>query len=132
MNPVNFHNDTVSINDIWYESHKTLIEKILIEVDQIDKIDSMVEKFLGPKQKLKKISDPNKPKRVKSAYLFFCEDKRELVKKNNPDIKVSDIMKELSKLWKNISPQELKKYEKLKEKDTERYQDEMEEYNLNK
>ena len=79
MNNFNFHNDTVTINNLWYQSHRTLIEKIAIELDVIDKIEDLSNKFLGDKQKLKKLSDPSKPKRPKSAYLYFCDANREKV-----------------------------------------------------
>ena len=39
MNHLNFHNDTVNINSIWYQSHRTLIEKIAIERDAGEYID---------------------------------------------------------------------------------------------
>ena len=41
MNHINFHNDTVHLNEIWYQSHKTLIEKIAIELEAIDKIEEL-------------------------------------------------------------------------------------------
>ena len=76
MNHLNFHNDTVNINSIWYQSHRTLIEKIAIELDVVDKIDELSKKFLGNKQKFKKLSDPSRPKRPRSAYLYYCENSR--------------------------------------------------------
>jgi len=48
----------------------------------------------------KKINDPNKPKRGKSAYIFFCSKKREEVKKNlGEGAKATDVTSELGKMW---------------------------------
>jgi len=48
----------------------------------------------------KKIKDPNKPKRGKSAYIFFCAKKREEAKKRlGEGAKATDVTFELGKLW---------------------------------
>jgi len=78
--------------------------------------------------------DPNKPKKNKSAYIYFCADKREEVKKTlGENYKPKDVIKELGKLWKesnvNVdSKKNLVKYYSMARKDKERYLNEMEEY----
>ena len=42
-----YYNSIVAINDIFYESHKILIEKVCIELEQTDKVDELIEKFRG-------------------------------------------------------------------------------------
>jgi len=132
MNHINFHNDTVGINALWFNSHKILIEKIAIELDQINKIDELTTKFLGNKQKLKKIVDPLKPKRPKSAYLHFCECNRPDIKNKNPSIKIGDLMKELGIKWREASEDEKKPFYEKHLKAREIYQDDIEIYNKNK
>ena len=44
---------------------------------------------------------------------------------------MADVSKELGALWKKLSAKDKKPYEKLAEKDRERYKDEMEAYNSN-
>jgi hypothetical protein len=63
---------------------------------------SKIEKIIKTSTKSsteKKVKDPNKPKRGKSSYLFFCADNREKVKKdlekNGEDFKATDVTKEL-------------------------------------
>ena len=63
MDPL-FHNNTVNINDVWFESHKSLLQMVCVELGHSDKIDDMVEKFLGKKLKMKSYKDPTKPKRA--------------------------------------------------------------------
>lgn len=41
-----------------------------------------------------------KTKKPKSAYMIFCDEKREEVKKNHPDLDFGGLSKELGRLWK--------------------------------
>lgn len=132
MSHIKFYNDTSALNHLWYESHKNLLTSLCIELGHTDKIEELTTKLLGAPLKIKPIKDPNKPKRVKSAYLFFCDEKRSSVmnklKKNNATIKIADVSKSLGKMWKSLSPANKKKFEKLSQADRERYADEMEQY----
>ena len=53
MASVVFHNNTVSINDTWYESHAHLVRMIALELGKPDKVPELLEKFLGTKMKIK-------------------------------------------------------------------------------
>jgi len=43
-----------------------------------------------------------KPKKCLSAYMIFVRDMRPKVCKENPDIKVLDVMKIVGKRWKEL------------------------------
>lgn len=131
-----FHNDTSALNHLWYESHRNLITSLCIELGHTDQVDAMVQKHLGQQLKMKTLKDPNKPKRAKSAYLFFSDAMRQKImkkmkKKNKGSIKISEVAKELGAMWKKLSDKDKTPYVKLAEKDRERYKDEMESYNNN-
>ena len=130
MDPL-FHNNTVNINDVWYESHRSLLQMLCVELGHTDKIEAMREKFLGKKLKMKAYKDPNKPKRAKSAYFFFCDDERGQIiakhRKNNKKINMGNVAKELAALWKAVSDKS--KYTSLAEKDRQRYLEAMSAYN---
>ena len=136
MASVVFHNNTVSINDTWYESHAHLVKMVAVELGQPDKVPELLEKFLGQKMKIKAQKNPNAPKRAKSSYMFYSEEHREKVtasiKKKHPNYKGSLmglVSKELGANWKKIKPGQKKKYEAIAQKDKERYLQEMEEFN---
>lgn len=130
-----FHNNTVNINDVWYESHKSLLQQLCVQLGHTDKIEDMSNKFLGPKLKMKAFKDPNKPKRARSAYFYFCDDFRtDVIKKHRVaaskgkkngevgKINMGDVAKELSVVWKKICTSDKKdKYLKLAETDKQRY-----------
>ena len=130
-----FHNDTTALNHLWYESHKNLITSLCIELGHTDQVDAMVQKHLGQPVKMKTLKDPNKPKRAKSAYLFFSDAHRQKVmnkmKKKNKgaSIKIAKVSKELGTMWNKLSDAQKAPFNKLAEKDRERYKDEMEAYN---
>jgi len=122
MDPL-FHNNTVCINDVWFESHKSLLQMLCVELGHTDKIDSMVEKFLGKKLKMRAYKDPTKPKRAKSAYFYFCDDERGKIitqhKKKYNKINMGNVAKELAVMWKSI--EDKSKYTKSAEVDKQRY-----------
>ena len=76
MSQLMFHNNSVALNDLWYESHASVIRRVCIELNQTDKSNELLEKILGQKMKMKAQKDPNKPKRSKTAFLHFCDAKR--------------------------------------------------------
>lgn len=76
----------------------------------------------------KKASDPNKPKKGNTAWIFFTNDMREKVKADNPDAKTTDLTKIMSPMWKALTPEKKKPYEDKAKVDKERYEKEMENY----
>lgn len=73
------------------------------------------EKKKAQKQRkkfLKKIKDPNKPKRAPSAYFLFMGDARPKVAKAMPDASIGDIGKKLGEMWRELSEEQKAKYQK--------------------
>jgi hypothetical protein len=69
------------------------------------------------------------PKRAVSAYLYFCEHHRSLVKKEHPDMKSSEITARLGQMWNDLKADdkreaELKSFHKKASKDRKRYESE--------
>jgi hypothetical protein len=118
---------------LWFDSHKRLLTSICIELGEVDKIDELVEKYLGPQLKIKALKDPNRPKRARTAYLYYCNDKRpgimKKMRKKKEKINVGAIQKQLGKIWGTMSDADKAPYAKLSEADKERYKEEMEVYN---
>ena len=90
----------------------------------------------GVKRSSDKIKDPNKPKRGKSAYIFFCAKKREEAKANLGDgAKATEVTTELGRMWnalkastKSADKKLLAALETEAVNDKARYNDEMEGY----
>jgi hypothetical protein len=77
--------------------------------------------------------DKNAPKNVRSAYMFYCEKRRDVIKKKNPELKGKEITSKLSEEWKKIKDTDkAKKYLDMVEDDKKRHSKEMEEYNQKK
>uniref|UniRef100_A0A6C0E2K6 HMG box domain-containing protein n=1 Tax=viral metagenome TaxID=1070528 RepID=A0A6C0E2K6_9ZZZZ len=78
-----------------------------------------------------KIKDPAKPKRGKSAFLFFCEENRKKIKKKYPEYSVKEIVSKLGTDWKVLkdsNSEEINRYEQMSIKDRNRYKNEMKTY----
>ena len=113
--------DTDTILQSWEEKSKN-IEKIIKEGTLKTK------KVSSPK-------DPNKPKRGKSAYIFFCGEARTEVKEDMGDAKPQEVMRELGVRWRTLKESSKKSdktklatYTKMAEEDKARSTQEMETY----
>lgn len=52
-------------------------------------------------KKVKKMKDPNAPKKAMNGYMLFCQDERNAVIEKNPGIRFTDLGKMLGEMWKN-------------------------------
>lgn len=71
---------------------------------------------------------PAKPKAPLNPVFQFIHENREDYKKQNPDVKFTDLTKILSQKYQTISAKEKKKYEDKYKKAQEKYKKEKEEW----
>lgn len=88
----------------------------------------------APKRKKRKPKDPNAPKKPQSAYFQFAnvnrqKTKEELIEAGRREVKITDVAAKLGEKWRGMTGADKEPYEKLAEKDKERYQKDMEAYN---
>lgn len=132
MDHLIFNNDTRDLNNIWFESHKNLIASVCVDLGFQEKSEELVNKYLGDKLKIKKIRDPNKPKRSKSCYLFFCDKNRDKViknlKGNKKKFKIGEVQKILGSMWKKLPDEERQPFIDKGLEEKELYKQKMEIY----
>jgi flagellar biosynthesis GTPase FlhF len=78
-----------------------------------------------------RVVDKNKPKRAKSAYLYFCDDYRQVVKDEMPHLDNRQVIGELGIRWhkmKEQNPKKIVEYEKKSEIDRDEYKKAMNNY----
>lgn len=110
---IDANKNSLSINDNWLSKKN---QQFLIKTLKKNNI---------------KIKDPNKPKRGKSAFLFFCEENRNKLKKLNPEFTVKEIVSKLGEDWQTLKDSkstDINKYEQQSIKDRNRYKNEMRTY----
>jgi hypothetical protein len=76
----------------------------------------------------KKPTEEGKPKRGRSAYIFYCRDNRPIVKEEMDDAKATEVTTELGRRWtllRDAGGPEHEKYVKLATDDKVRYESEM-------
>jgi len=66
------------------------------------------------------------PKKPRSSYLFFCEETRDALKRDNPDLIVTDLAKLQGAAWKELDDSDKQRYLDKAAADVERYKAEME------
>ncbi len=127
---------TSKMGEMWKElsDKKKAVYKEMAEEDkkryaeELDKYEPK-EGFKNPKESpKKKKAESTAPKRARSAYIFFCTDKREQVKKANPSITNNEILSELGKMWKALTDKKKKPYVEKADADKKRYEEEMKNY----
>ncbi len=86
-------------------------------------------KMAAPRKKTqRKKKDPNAPKRALSAYMFFANENRDIVRAENPGITFGQVGRILGEKWKALSEDEKAPYEAKAEADKKRYESEKELY----
>ena len=128
-----FHNNSATLNDLWYESHASILKMVCMELGATDRIEELSEKYLGEKIKIKAPKDPLKPKRNKSGFMYYCDKHRpaliEKQREGGGKVKIGDVAKELGASWGKLTIKKRKVYMDLASKDKERYEKEIAEYN---
>jgi len=99
------------------EDYTNIINDVKKSVDSAEKKESKKEK-----------KDPGAPKGAKNAYIFFCNDARAEVKKENPEMKSTEIVKKMGEMWKEISTKKKAVYQEMASDDKKRYAEEIEGY----
>lgn len=104
--------------------------------DQIKKLSIKVENLekKSNKNKLeKKEKVPNKPKRNLNSYMYFYKDFRVEYLEKNPNTNSKTIAIAAGEEWNKIkgNPKKTKKYDDMVNKDKQRYEKELNEYNKN-
>ena len=90
----------------------------------------------GTKKRKSATKDPNKPKRGKSSYLFFCAENRSKVKAElGEDAKATEVTSALGAKWNELKKstkasdkKKIQKYEAEAQSDKERYESEIAQY----
>lgn len=80
------------------------------------------------KHKIKKIKDPNAPKRPMTAFFHYLAATRAATKAEFPDASVSDLAKTMGERWRALTEEEKVPYLEKYAADKERYQKDMESY----
>ena len=63
-----------------------------------------------------------------SAFLFFSRDRRPDIKSDHPNYSIGEIAKELGKEWQSMDGDEKAPFEKMTQKDRDRYEEEKRNY----
>ncbi|KAG9290796.1 hypothetical protein G9A89_011759 [Geosiphon pyriformis] len=74
------------------------------------------------KLKKDKGKDPNFPKKVPNAYIYYCNEVRPKVMEENPEWKNSLVMSKVGEMWRDLTDEDKQRYEKMHERETRKRQ----------
>lgn len=80
------------------------------------------------KKATRKKKDPNAPKRSLSAYMFFANENRDIVRAENPGITFGEVGRMLGDKWKALTDEDKEPYNSKAAVDKKRYEKEKAEY----
>ena len=85
--------------------------------DSLHILNKNIEKFIAengiPRKQRTKKDDKNEKKRKPNAYILYCHQHREEVKKTLPvGTRAGDVTKRLSEMWNNLTEHEQMEYER--------------------
>lgn len=83
----------------------------------------------GTKTKNKTDLKLSHPKKSLTAYTLFVKIKRKELQEKFPEATTPELMKEIGRQWKSITPDEKEWYQNMALKDKERYKKEIEQMN---
>ena len=74
----------------------------------------------------KRVPKPKKtgPKKPKSGFMFFSQERRKTLKEEQPSVSITDASKIIGAEWKKLNEEERRHYEESAQKDRERYRKE--------
>lgn len=127
-----YFNNTNELSALWYESHASVVKRVCMELGQTDNMNDVIEKILGPRPKIKKMKDPNKPKKAKTAFMFYCDAHRPALMKAQKEkqgkINIGEIAKTLGKKWKALTDKDKKPFNSKAAKSKVEQQEKMKVY----
>ena len=127
MAHLEYHNNFVDLHYLWNKSHSDIIRNVCLELNCLDRVKEFEEKLLN-KFKLKAKKDPNKPKRARTSYMYFCEDMRLKLKDELVKLNIPQQSKKFSKIWRELDEVGKNKYVELSNDDKNRYEEQISQY----
>ena len=92
----------------------------------------MAKKEKKEKRTKKAKKDKDAPKRAITAFFFYNQERREKLKKEQPNLNIKEIIKTMSTEWKSLSDEKKKPYIQKAEADKKRYEAEKKAYDAKK
>lgn len=91
-----------------------------------DKARYLAEKavYKGP-WKVKKVKDSRRPKRAMSAFIHYSQEMRPKIKKENPELKTTEITKILGAKWRAASEEDKRSHVEYEKRERETYYKEL-------
>ncbi|KEG13890.1 putative high mobility group protein [Trypanosoma grayi] len=138
---------------IEFTSHKAALDQITSKLMQLPEFKKQLENALKEKKAASAIGGKGKkrssspkadakdakrakkekkpddyPKAALSAYILFGNDHRDKIKAESPDMKNTEILQRLGKMWADASEAVKEKYKKMADNDKKRFEQELSEY----
>ena len=110
------------------EESQAQVTKKLSKYNLDNKITEIIMKDIGKFATVKKLKDPDAPKRAATSYLAYYKENASIIKSKYGLTSAPQVSKKAGELWSTLSAKEKSKYEKIALKDKDRYEEEKKVY----
>lgn len=117
------------------EQRQPFLDQATMDKERFDRETSVWKANGGQtreRAKKRATKDVNEPKKPQTAFFLFSQEYRDQIKTNNPDFKVTDVARELGRMWREANDETKSYFAKSAEEKKAEYKKEMEEYTHNK
>jgi len=102
---------TSKLGEMWQSLNDKQKKKYVDEANKDkERYEGEMNEYVPSEGFEKKGKKKSKAKRAPSGYIIFCQDKRQEVKTENPEMKATEITKELGRQWRELSQEEKDEY----------------------
>ena len=123
MDTEHFNNMT-NLLKVVNASHEYIIRTVCCKLNQSEKADELIKEILDTSYlHMKQKKDPNRIRKPKNAFMFYCAEHRSEVTSNNPNEKMGGVSKILGAQWKALSDDDKQKYIDMQNEDVRRYEE---------
>lgn len=104
------------------------LEEMVKKVKEQLKTALTKPEVVAEKKKAKVAKDEDAPKRAVTSFMLYSNEVRPKVRKDFPELKITEVAKKISEMWNALSDDEKKPYTEKANKDKERYEREKKAY----
>ena len=114
--------------ELIHRSHGAIIDLVCTQFGRPEKAGELKAAMLDDRVRLRRRRNPHLPKRPISAYAAYLRHARSEALAKSEDKNPREVLKELARMWRDLSDEAKQPFVQIAQKDKQRYKEAMEKY----
>ena len=123
-----YFNGVARCVELIHRSHAAIIDLVCAQFGHPEKAAELKSAMLDDRVRLRRKRNPHLPKRPISAYAAYLRHARSEALEKAQDKNPREVLKELARMWKDLSEEAKQPFVQIAQKDKQRYKEAMESY----